>query len=1047
MKLRMLVGCAVALVCAATRADGIDAMDDAAAWQALASDQVSAALSVDESGGRRALCLDYDFNGVSGYAGLRRALPRRWPANFRIDLAVRGESPRNALQFKLVSADGDDVWWVNRPRFDWPAAWTVQRWKRRDVTKAWGPGQDPTLRDSAAIELVVYNEVGGRGRVCFDELAVTPIPPDDDSPRVLLAGRGGAAAVDGRSATAATLVAGKSGLRFDFGRLREFGGLVLDWAPGAHAADYDLDASDDGRDWRVLRAVRGGTGGRDWLATPAAETRWLRITTPPGATPARLAELRAMPLAFADTSNEFVMAVARDLPRGHLPRAFNREQAYWTVVGIDGGAEQGLLGEDGALESARGGFSVEPFVRVDGRWLTWADVRAEASLVDGELPMPGVRWRHPAFDLHIEAFAAGVRGRSRLFGRYRLTPAGDDPARIELALAVRPFQVNPPSQFLNTTGGVSRIGRLAVEGGSVRVDGRERLRALRTPASSFVSRFDGGLEIERLVADHASPDHDVEDPTGLASGALRFAATLTPGASLDVDIVLPLEGDFDAADASPDVDALQRAVADGWRARLHGVTIELPGDEGRAIAAAIRTALAHLLISREGPRLQPGTRSYARAWIRDGAMIGEGLLRLGRDDVAREFVTWYAPFQFRDGKVPCCVDDRGSDPVVENDSHGQLVYAIADVWRHTGDRALLERLWPHVGAAIAHMDRLRASQRTAAIRAATPAHYGLLPASISHEGYSAKPVHSYWDDFWALRGYADARTIAEALGRHADARRIDVALREFRADVHVSLAQARALHGIDYLPGAAELGDFDPTSSTIALAPGGEHQRLPAPVLAATWGRWWREFEQRRDGTRAWKDYTPYEWRNVGAMLRLGWRERAWSATRWLFDARTPHAWNQWAEVVSRTPREPFFLGDLPHAWVASDFLRAALDLLAYTDFGDTPGLVLAAGVPAEWLDAGVRLQGLRTAWGPLGYRLQRQGDVLKLTLDEGLRMPPGGVRFAWPYGPERAPGRTTIDGEPATWSDGMLAIPRVPAVVEVLIESAPSASGSERRL
>jgi hypothetical protein len=25
--------------------------------------------------------------------------------------------------------------------------------------------------------------------------------------------------------------------------------------------------------------------------------------------------------------------------------------------------------------------------------------------------------------------------------------------------------------------------------------------------------------------------------------------------------------------------------------------------------------------------------------------------------------------------------------------------------------------------------------------------YGLLPASISHEGYSAKPMHSHWDNF------------------------------------------------------------------------------------------------------------------------------------------------------------------------------------------------------------------------------------------------------------------------------------------------------------
>ena len=48
--------------------------------------------------------------------------------------------------------------------------------------------------------------------------------------------------------------------------------------------------------------------------------------------------------------------------------------------------------------------------------------------------------------------------------------------------------------------------------------------------------------------------------------------------------------------------------------------------------------------------------------------------------------------------------------------------------------------------------------------------FGFSPASISHEGYSAKPMHSYWDDFWALKGYDAAVDIATALD-HGDAAR------------------------------------------------------------------------------------------------------------------------------------------------------------------------------------------------------------------------------------------------------------------------------------
>src|SRR3546814_12271793 len=108
------------------------------------------------------------------------------------------------------------------------------------------------------------------------------------------------------------------------------------------------------------------------------------------------------------------------------------------------------------------------------------------------------------------------------------------------------------------------------------------------------------------------------------------------------------------------------------------VDIDVP-PAGQALADTLRTATAHMLVSRVGPSLRPGTRSYARSWIRDGAMISEGLLRMGRTDAVREYVEWYAPYQFDDGMVPCCVDDRGSDPASENDSHGGLISNIADM--------------------------------------------------------------------------------------------------------------------------------------------------------------------------------------------------------------------------------------------------------------------------------------------------------------------------------------------------------------------------------
>ena len=160
----------------------LDGFESAQPWSTVTSDQVSASIRVSDGAEGRALCLDYDFNGVSGHAGIQRELPLDYPGNYRFDLRLRGDAPANDLQFKLVDASGDNVWWANRTTVEPPARWTPVRHKARHIVKAWGPGPDPVLRASAKLELVVYNRVGGRGSVCFDELTFSELAPADDSP-------------------------------------------------------------------------------------------------------------------------------------------------------------------------------------------------------------------------------------------------------------------------------------------------------------------------------------------------------------------------------------------------------------------------------------------------------------------------------------------------------------------------------------------------------------------------------------------------------------------------------------------------------------------------------------------------------------------------------------------------------------------------------------------------------------------------------------------------------------------------------------------------
>ena len=1060
----------------------LDNFDNLTPWTAQHTDDVSATLhSVDGKVGK-ALRLQFDFtdahgNPINGYATARRELPLQLPDNYELSFWIRGEAPVNTLQFKLVDASGENVWWLNRPDFTFPRDWRQIRVKKRQIEFAWGPIKDRTLRQSAAIEFVVSSgRDGGKGSIEIDELAIRELPPEKDTYPPPLAsassslGAPAQNALDARSNAIWCSAPGKGAEQtfdVDLREPREFGGIVLDWQDGAAPQSYDVQFSDDRRTWRTVRGVRNGDGGRDPLDLPESETRYVRIAMHAARGDRYcLLHLQVKDLAWGATPNAFFQALAKDAPRGTYPRGFS-EQPYWTVVGIDGGPTPALVSEDGALQPGTSSFSIEPFARIDGQLITWADVQPAQTLRDGYLPIPSVEWRSGNVRLELTAFATGTRERSQLVARYTLRNDGDTSQTVDLALAIRPFQVNPPAQFLNTAGGVAPIHDLALDGSNLLVDGKASVVALSKPERFIATTFDAGSIVDRLRAfrslpplagegarraeggKHATAETDtkerphpdlppqagegespVHDASGYASGALVYHFDLPPHGSSEVALIAPLTGAPQIPDVAQSVPAWVeqqlQATAGGWHARLDRVTLELPASAQR-IADTVRTALAHILITRDGSALRPGTRSYARSWIRDGAMIADGLLRLGDGDAVRDYVDWYAPHQFANGKVPCCVDHRGSDPVPENDSHGELIHLIAQLYRFGGDRAELERNWPHIAAAIGYMDVLRNSERTDANRMpGREANFGLMPASISHEGYSAKPMHSYWDDFWALTGYKDAVDMARALGKQDAVAAIGASRDEFRHDLFSSIEVATKAHAIDYLPGCAELGDFDATSATVMLSPAGEQQALPQDLLRNTFERYWRGFVERSDGAKPWDDYTPYEWRTVGSFVRLGWRDRAQAAIDFFFaSGARPLAWNQWAEVVGHDPRKPRFVGDMPHGWVASDFIRSALDLFAYERESDH-ALVLAGGVPESWLDGdGIAIEHLRTPYGELSYSLRRTGKRLTIHVGGGTT-PPGGFVLAAPLA--QPPRSVRIDGKAAGYRSGELHFATAPA-------------------
>lgn len=925
----------------------IDDFTTTGAWTAAPADGVKLDLVSDDG----ALRLDYAFAG-GGWAIARRDVDLVLPENWALTFRVRGQAQAQHLELKLIDETGHNVYWHVRRDFVFPTAWTDLRSKKRQVGFAWGPdGADRPLRRVGAIEIAVTAGSGGTGSVWLDDLRLVPLPVnagpvaapvaeassqvDDHAPELALDGDPGTWWQSGRSERTSTFT-------LDFGREQEFGGLTIDWVPGTCPREYlvELDAGDG--HWRPALQVPASDGGRDHLYLPESEAVRVRLRALlPAELPPAIAELKVQPLGWSQTKEAFVMNLAKEARRGLYPRGFLGEHTAWTVVGQDLDTREGLIGVDGAIEAGPGAFAVEPFLGHRGKLLTWHDVERAQTLVDGYLPMPQVHWRHGDLSLAVTAAGAGPAGASYILARYRLENRGARPDTVRLYLAVRPLQVNPPSQFLNIRGGTAAIRQLEREGDVVRLDGQPRLQLLTAPTGWGASTFFGGDIVADWLEHGRVPDvQAVGCVMNAASGAAWWDLVVPAGRSRDVAVALPLHEAM--APTGLDADKALKDVARAWHRTLdraplkdlkapRGLSPERRALAERAILAA-KAQVGWILVNRAGPAIQPGTRSYARSWIRDGALTGEALLRMGFVAEARAFLEWYAPHQYESGKAPCVVDARGADPVPEHDSTGEFIHLVAQVWRRTHDRALLDAMWPRVQRGVDYLESLLETRRTAEFQGTQ--FFGILPPSISHEGYAAKPMHSYWDDFFCLLGLRDAAWLAaEAGAPAAEVARLQAIHDRFAGDLQASVAAAMKHHGIDYVPGCADLGDFDATSTTIALDPCDAAALLPPGALERTFEKYWAFFAGRRDaGTlpdgAPWRDFTPYEVRCIGAAARLGWTDRAWEMTDWFLAQQAVPGWNVWGEVVWRDPLEAKFIGDMPHGWVGSDFVRAVGDLV-----------------------------------------------------------------------------------------------------------------------
>ncbi|KDA54170.1 hypothetical protein EG19_00975 [Thermoanaerobaculum aquaticum] len=951
-------------------------------WQPVASDGVISQLS------QTATCpvvLRYDFKGFGGWVGVKQDADLQLPDNFVLRLRLSGEGLPNRLEVKLVS--GANVFWHVTPDYQPSPAGVELSLHRRDFSFAWGPRPDAALKHLSGLEVVLSAQQGGAGRLCLERAELAPLPPEptpippsvaassqvaDHPPQLVL---------DGDAKTYWQPQRADEQMLEFHSHPQPVAGVTVLWR-GPERPQWLMVEVQKGGEWQTLAQGAPGVGPVTTWFWPAQELSHLRLVFK-GKQPLHVAEVMWEGASFGPVAA--AQRLAGFSQRGLLPRGFLQEQVYFTAFGLPSGPV-GLFSEDGAVELGNTGITLEPMVEVNDRLVTWADVTTTRSLAKGFLPLPTLTWSHPSFTLELSPrylngglleIKARLHARQPLSGRF--------------FWLLRPWRVTPPWHSLNLPRLVGSVTRLEKQGNAVTVNQSWKVRPADGGFSFHGVPFATG-EIARYLENHRLPPQGpVDDPHGLASGALVFALDLQAGQSRSFDVAVELVPQTTAAVTSNPEEL--------WSSQLAGFDLRLPQTAG-ALPALVKTNVAYIHLLRQGPALMPGPRSYARVWIRDAALMGWVLLRLGYFQEVEEFLRFFIPLQFPNGKVPCCWDSRGADPVAEHDSFGELVFLVAEFTRFSGRKELAQTFWPQLVKAADYANSLRQQNRTQAFALLEKARFfGLLPPSISHEGYAANPVHSYWDDFWALRGFQDMAFLAQLLGQSAEAPRWHAVSQEFAQELVRSLARVVAEEKLAYLPASADLADFDPASSAIALSPLELTELLSSLPLRETFERYLKEAQGPRT-------YTPYEARIASALVRLGMREQAAALLQKIAADTRPAGWNGFPEVVTENPREPRFVGDMPHGWVGAEFVRAVLDLLAFSQ-GDQ--LVVAAGVPQPWLaeSSEVRLEGLRTPWGSFGLRARGAADRVVFWLKGDN--PPKGVWLAWPF-----TRRATVNGLPA---------------------------------
>lgn len=1028
----------------------LDNFDTKTGWSFIQSDAVNLISSIEKGHTGNAIRFDYDFTKGTGYGGIQKFFPLDLPENYEFTFYLKADSPANNFEIKFIDSSGNNVWWVNNRNFTFSAEWKKIRIKKRHISFAWGPTNDQNLKRIDRIEFTIASFVGGKGTIWIDDFRFEPLPPETDSYQTPIISSNSTAKKskseyicdNSMNTFWQSKKLKKHEILFDLRSKREFGGLEINWRKDQTPKKFEISLSDDQRSWEKIYVTDKNIDCNSFIYLPESQAKFMKIESlsDDKSSSIGIIELKFIDIKNSMTKNDFLIYCAKNSRKGYFPAYFLEQASYWTISGVNNDTKEALLSEYGMIEVEKARFSIEPMIKTDDSLFNWSNVAIKQSIGKTNDPdkfefIPTVDWNFNEISLKTELASGGEANlNSQLYVRYTFKNESKVPKKLDFYLLLRPFQVNPYYQFLNMTGGAGKIFNIS-RNNDFQIKADNKLIISQIPVNQFgTTDTDEGNIVKMIEQNNLPVAKFIYNPKGDASAYLKYTINLEAGATYQFGVKIPYHENFNLTDPKDFNKEFDEAVR-FWDDKVNHIKFNLP-ESANQIINTLKSNLVYVLINRDKVGIQPGSRSYERSWIRDGSLTSSALLKNGIVKEVKDFAEWYVANLYENGKVPCVVDTRGPDPVPENDSHGQLIYLIREYFNFTKDTSFLIAHNKDVLKVVTYIKSLvneRLKEEYLIGSDSLRAFYGLVPESISHEGYSAKPMHSYWDDFFILKGLKDAQEIQKIIGDKENFEYVKAIRDQFQANLYNSINHAIKYKKIDFIPGCVELGDFDATSTTVSLTPCNEFNNLPKPEIYNTFDKYYKYFSDRRDGRINSINYTPYENRVIGSFIMLNQPDKAHELIDFFLKDQRPQGWNHWAEVVWKDYRHAGYIGDMPHTWCGSDFINSVRSMFVYENELDR-SLVVGAALYQDWIDSpsGMSVQNLPTYYGEISYSVKKEGNKYYFDISGEVKLPENGIKIQ-NFNGKKLPVKVVVNGsETTSFTNSVIQLKQIPAKIEI---------------